>query len=328
MLGELGYDLGQEQNLQWGMIAWNAATLVHHKALRGAAGTGGQRRAPPGRNAPCPCACGSGRKYETCCLGKRRERSPPHPQIVPHMMGDDSFRAELARLVRLFEEEPALQDVRYPTKAVVRFLVAEAPKAEEPTDEEVDDLAFRFAAATGCRLPGDLADRLLDLAPRLADDLDALRAIALGTILAIMDAQPDMARVNLLVPIIFRLTVSERLGPTLRGLGALHELGHGDLQLDGDALENRDEELPARVARALAQADSGTPDQIVDAVQALLAPVEAAIREGRFPVALPFVTLLPMAVELLVDPALQRPGPGGAEQRFPRMLEPEAVIAP
>lgn len=296
--------MGPGGTREWERIAWTAAAAVQARASAQAAGTDPVRA---GRNEPCPC--GSGRKFKKCCLSKRLEDvvqpvpaghvvNSPRRELIPSVTDQRSVDRDMGVLSRLFRSAPRLKDVRFPPACmdlVLAQLPPEAPEADEEKAEEIDDLAFRFANQTGYSLPMDLDQRLLETAPEAADTSE-LRALALGLIFAGALKVPAADQRNPLVPLVFRVSLQEHLEAD-RVLDRVID----DLQIRGmsrEELYRRKDELGEGITRRMEQLGHAARHRLLEQGDRRMEHVESLLKDGRFPVHLPFVTLLPILLRL------------------------------
>lgn len=229
-----GYDTEDESQQVMGMTALFAALRVFD-ALATPKAQSGDR---PGRNDPCPC--GSGRKYKKCCAARAAEAPEPSgeerfapslpledPELVPRLHDPESFAEDMTNLQTLFEEEPALDPLRFDGVAVAGFVLPRIQRLEElwgsgePEDDKdrMGELAAQYLQEAELppilrRLPA----ALLRAAPEAVQDAQDFRSMALALALADLPAvegapgeDPLLDSVNPLHSIIFRQTLVEFL---------------------------------------------------------------------------------------------------------------------
>lgn len=199
----------------------------------------------PGRNDPCPC--GSGRKYKKCCAAKAAGDPEPSgeqrfvpslpledPELVPRLHDPESFAEDMTNLQTLFEEEPALDPLRFEGTAVTGFVVSRIEKLKElwgtgePDDatDRIGQLALQYLQEAELppilrRLPA----ALLRAAPEAVQDPQDFRSMALAVALADLPAVEETPgedsasdSVNPLYTLIFRQTLMECLEPWVEDL--------------------------------------------------------------------------------------------------------------
>jgi hypothetical protein len=230
-----GYDSEDETQQLLGMTALFAALRVFEAFTAPSL----QAEYRPGRNDPCPC--GSGRKYKKCCAEKAGAAPEPsggdrffvpslpleEPELVPRLHELERFAADLTNLQMLFEEEPALETLRFDGDAVAGFLASRFERLQdlwgsgEPgdSDQRVSQLAALYLQEA--ELPPilrRLSAALLRAAPAVVEDAQDFRSMALAVALADLPALEETPgggvgpdAVNPIYALIFRQTLAELL---------------------------------------------------------------------------------------------------------------------
>ena len=143
--------------------------------------------APPprtdiGRNQPC--SCGSGIKHKKCCLQKSElkanssifrsnQRITFGSNIIPNMTNDESALKDMAVLSEIMDRDAQLQVIRFSTEKVRNFLLKRQPKKVKDIEQEVDDLAFRYAKESGeHRILASFHDKFLNAAEHARNETE------------------------------------------------------------------------------------------------------------------------------------------------------------
>jgi hypothetical protein len=297
-----GYDLTNERELGFGIVALQTAEMLYFERLDAMRGRPGAQRLATGRNQPCPC--GSGKKYKLCCLTREQSstteapKSPEEePALIPRLRDTGAMRRDTGFLVNVLETDPVLREIRFDRTRCIQFLDSSTSTAEggEELSEQIDELAQRyFLEVEDGKLPGDLFNKLREAATRVSGT-DELRSLAMGMILATTaetrDGTPDP-----LVGVLFRLSIGELLR------------GHSTFDEIVDRLGGQE-----AVAHRVMTSDLTLNQEIEDLASSLgpedrrdletfffenLRSIEKSIDEGRFPVYLSFASVLPLLADL------------------------------
>ncbi len=320
VLEHAGYDFHDEQDYLFGVLALVAAVQVYNAALL--PGRPGRRVPKVGRNAPCPC--GSGRKYKKCCgRGSGRsgstEPSPGRAKInpldlIPRLGSEERTYEGLSVLKRMFQEDPGLRAARF-TGSLLREFVLDAMREagdDDRTPEFYNRIMRRYLREVEDPVVlGDLGDLMREAVPRWSGDPDALRALALGVALQMLedaveeDEVPESDEPNPLHWMILELTLEE----LTRSEEAL---------LDWIGGAGGPEALRQRLARgeplpltSLPFDDAGTvlPQGKTEATEKFLGEFAREIQGGGLPVTLPLASVLPAVVRLALCQREAEPTP-------------------
>jgi hypothetical protein len=306
LLQGAGYDITDENAMQWGMIAYNSALLTWKAYNK--EGKFSIISPPPrtdiGRNQLC--SCGSGVKYKKCCLLK----SAPRPtssvfgsnhrmtfgsNIIPNMTDDASALKDMTLLSEIMDRDERLKGIQFSTEKVSDFLMKHRPKKGKDVAREIDDLAFRYAKESGeHRIFASLNDKFLKAA-EFAHDEQELRALTLGVMLAMAyEAMKDMD--NLLSVLLFRKAMSKVFEPLRTTDKLIDKLGGRDAVLK--RLESSDSSLKAEMTAAFEQLTDSEKKIATEHAKKDYDALWESISDKNFPVKLPFVTVLPYVIRL------------------------------
>jgi hypothetical protein len=317
-----GYRLEDEREVKLGLTAYNAAAL-----LRMTVEDTPRPSRLAGRNDPCPC--GSGRKYKRCCLPEQERaragatagagRRSIDPVLIPNLSDTNSMRCSLVVLDGLFERNPKLREVRYSGAETARFLERELDCDAVAMEEALDDLAQRYAIEAEPDVAGRLEKALVDAAPR-AHGPDELRALALGVVLALAH-ETGAPGPNPLLCMLFRKSVREHMGALVRMEQLVDELGGRSTAVR--KLRDRDAEAARRMTELAATLSPGEVNRLRESFDTQLDDAAAIIGEGRFPVGLPLVSLLPLLDSLQ---RMERDGPPAVAALVSALDEALAIL--
>lgn len=303
-VGEAGFDLRDHSQMNWGMLAYNAALLIWRAHKGGVAKSRiGATAKNVGRNDSCPC--GSGRKYKRCCLkgtapapSAAEGALPFGSNLIPRLANPADMAGELLGLNEMLERDPGLKAVRFDRNRVVRFMAMEMDsKAPLRDDAEFDEMTFRYARETGeHRLLAKLKDKLIGAAT-LATTPEQLRGLASGAVFAMAyEMQPDAD--NPLVSIIFRLSLSEAARPAQLVRRVLSAMGGDENELR-QISEDRSHEFKQRLDIAMARLSPADRDELERMAHESQRTVMDALAEGSFPVGMPCPTVLLLFYRLM-----------------------------
>lgn len=309
-LKKAGYDLDDERDTLFALIAFGAAIRVFNAAIPPPEPERGRK---VGRNDPCPC--GSGRKYKKCCArapGRPASSSgsPPRAQIdlfdlIPRFAVEEWFAEDLSTLTRLFQEDPDLKEIRFAKHRLRDFLLQAA------RDEGGEDLPPEFYHGVKLRYLleveppsalGDLTEQMLKAVPRWLDDPSALRSLALGVALEVLENTveeedpSDTGKENPLYTTILELTIKDLLEDEERWMEWLEDVGgpEGVQERLAKGEPFPIKTFPVEIAHQFIER---LQEEGPEAVEAMV----REIREGGLPVGLPFASVLPCLVRIVLS---------------------------
>jgi len=260
LLEGAGYDLEDERQVPRGLLAAQAALLLH---------------------AWLPAAAAA----------RLDGGPPPHPRLIPRLADAAALRTDARRLVGLLGEAPSLRTLRC---ASAELTCLSARLASAPPSGGAVSFAELLATLVECRaapLPADLVSSFGAAAGEVATDLDGLRSLVLGILGGLYGGEGPSP----LLPLLVLASARERAaddGP--------HRLLPEDTWLDAAvqgliaAMDRAVADRAERRARAQAE-----PELVAAAFalgERLQAGVDEALRSGCFPVRLPYATLLPLLI--------------------------------
>ena len=309
-LRQAGYTLETERDVQLGGLAYNAARLVD-VALRTESLHAGRPSAKPGRNDPCPC--GSGKKYKKCCLQdgvdpsaraleRAPEGAPPSPKHIPNLSDPSAAQRDLKLFEGMLDRLPELKEVRFPRADALRFLTLRRKETSKVADAELDgfldEVAQRYlreAAGDGSldRMRGELLRAAARV--RTVDERRSLAAAVVYSLLGKTRGGAGSDPPNPLVCLIFRLSVTEEIKRRARAAGAA-TAGHKAPGAQGGRAQGTGAALPG--TNGYARLSPEVAEGLMQSGERMLAELEHAIVEDRFPVHLPSASLLPVLVHI------------------------------
>ena len=299
VLIQAGYRMEHPKEWQSGLVAYNSALMLKMLISKG---SGHARGRKIGRNEPCPC--GSGKKHKKCCLGKEqgsgggplmaelRRPGPPPAAMLPRLDNLEAMADDMNLLVKLMDEDPDLCKIRFPPAQVSRFFDKHLPDdfetlSKDESDEIIDHIANRFNRKHD-QTPVFKAfmDAVVRVGRRV-QDMSELRALSLGYFLAISETADtdDQFKGGPLAVAFFRISLFtgdpdseglDRAFDALKGFAA-KGLKRGEMPDDIDEIVSSiKEQMPDDVLQALDQITAEAND------------VFDAVRDGEFPVLLPY----------------------------------------
>ena len=311
-LRQAGYPLDNERDVQLGGLAYNAARLVD-VALRTESLQSKRPSAKLGRNDPCPC--GSGKKYKKCCLqdgvdpsARALERAPdgapPSPKHIPNLSDPSAAHRDLKILEGLLERLPELKEVRFARADALRFLTLRRKERNKVEDAELDGFLDQVAQRYLREVAGDssldrMRGELLRAAARVRT-VDERRSLAAAVVYSLLGKTRDSAGSdppNPLVCLIFRLSITEEIKRRARATGAATA---GQRAPDGRSAQARGagRKAPEAPGGEYARLSPEAAEGLMHSGERMLAELEHAIVEDRFPVHLPSASLLPVLVQI------------------------------
>lgn len=289
-----GYQPKDPGDLQRALVAYQAADLLRYKVLRIADRTAQKK---VGRNDPCPC--GSGRKYKKCCLGKSGGdvlsmlRAGVPPALLPRPWDDDEEDAsDDERLGALLGSAPELEGIRFHRARLGQFIGDKLPEDFDTEDDDgreriLADLACDYVARYGeTAVFRDYVEAAARCGARLRD-MDKLRSLVAGCFYAIYEqAMEEGSSVRTpLTLMIFDATLNEGVEAAAAEETAEERAREAVLKATGGR-SNRD--LDAAELAALHENPPDEARELFRSVEARLAEIMVAIKDGSFPVYLPF----------------------------------------
>ena len=307
-LKRAGYDPTDERRLGIGLVAYQAAQMVYldRVAVAGSA-AGGPKT---GRNQPCPC--GSGKKFKRCCLsreGARKSSTPRSPAedvaLIPILHNLERLNEDLERLASLFQTVPSLDEIRFDRVKIANFIAAEISDLEgaEDANQRIDALAQRyFDEVEAGKLPKGTSGRLLLVARHETQTAD-LRALALGLFLCAAtetnagdSGGVSSAGPNPLVVVLFRLSIQKAVRADQTVQGVIDRLGGEEAVRRG--IETDDQEVQRQIGDLAERLDPEERDQVEAYFEETMERIKKSIRDNKFPVPLPLVSVLPLMAEV------------------------------
>ena len=300
ILIQAGYRMEHPKEWQSGMVAYNSAMILKMLISKE---SGHARGRKIGRNEPCPC--GSGKKYKKCCLGKEqgtgggplmaelRRPGPPPAAMLPRLDTIEAMTDDMNLLADLMVEDPDLCKIRFPSAQVRRFFDKHLPDdfetiSKDESDEIIDHIANRF---TRKHDQTSVFKAFMDAVGRVGrrvQDMSELRALSLGYFLAISETgadTDDQFKGGPLAVAFFRISLFSR-EPHSEGLDrALETL----MDFTAEGLEQG--EMPDDINAIVSSIKEQMPDDMLQALDQITDnanEVFDAVRDGEFPVLLPF----------------------------------------
>ena len=305
-LAAAGYDLSKDKDLEFGMLAYNAAFMMMDRA-----GVRSRKASKKkvGRNAPCPC--GSGKKYKKCCLGgthaadklRRQMDSSLHPpaEMIPCITDVKKFSTDMGELEDLLVDDPALREVRFNQERVTRHYIENRPEnpPEDPDDalEVLDRLSFDYVAKHEEKEVFERCREALLKAGKRAQLMRVLRALCLGEVLLTLGDET-----NLVAACLYRIALGDRLERENTESTLMNKvkgvLSRGGIEPTLDAVKKA--VFDERAAEQLLAEDDGSLTALVKDTESKLEELRDNICDGHFPVLAPTSTVLPLYVAATV----------------------------
>jgi succinate dehydrogenase flavin-adding protein (antitoxin of CptAB toxin-antitoxin module) len=308
-LQDAGFDVGDERAMQFGMIAYNTALMVwkrHNDArVQGKLGVG----PATGRNSPC--SCGSGKKYKKCCLAgdevRSRETAPRQamalsPNLIPRLASDRGMADDCRALSQVMDKDEDLKKITFSVKGVEAFLARTSkerklPRGKEALEKDIDELAIHYARESGeGKILERLTDRFLEAATRVTKEED-LRGLAAGICFAMMAKSSKDYDDNILNILIFRRTLTRGMLPNIAVDKIIRQLG-GDVDELRDRFQSEDPSLKQELLACMDKLSESERNALTSQLERHDEELWAVITEERFPVSLPFATMLPFWIRV------------------------------
>ena len=219
----------------------------------------------------------------------------PDASAIPNLTDHDAVNRDLARLAELMDRDPELRKIGFSSRKTMDFMVrsiAGAPRDKEKFDRFIDELACRYVEEVeGEETIRKMAERFQEAAVRWRKNPDDLRSLVLGAFLAHAYSAGGH-ELNPLVCVMFRRTVFDQMATMKEIDGMMSKLGdREDLR---ERLLRGDESLFSDMERLVRELDTKTEQSMRAALERQMEETREIIREGRFPVPLPFCTMLPL----------------------------------
>ena len=308
-----GYRPKDPGGLQRALVAYQAADLLRSEILRIADRTGQKK---VGRNDPCPC--GSGRKHKKCCLGKSGAdvlsmlRAGVPPALLPRPWDDDEEDAsDDESLGALLGSAPEFEGIRFHRARLRQFIGDKLPEGFDTEDGDgreriLADLACDYVARFGeAAVFREFIEGAARCGARLRD-MDDLRSLAAGCFYAIYEQAMDEGNTvrTPLTLMIFDATLNEGVEAAAAEETAEERAREAVLKATGGR-SIRD--LDAAELAALQEDPPEEARELLHTMESRLADIMVAIKDGSFPVYLPFPSVARPA-SLLVTTTSNDPG--------------------